>query len=283
MAQVLAPVARTMSSSTQRACVLEDVIAVTGGGIKDDVPWIIKPIIVEGKRFANILGDNYRCQQFLGKRFNMVKHIKTIRSKEVDAHMRALSKEEDPNMADVETDSTKPKRELIDRIPKILAIDVTTASTVATVNVLAEAREHGVLRIEVTKANLELLLEEPPAEATAWIPDVDETNIYWIPSREKLQCKYWDSAKMKYRYKTMQVEFVEQLSPIDKQDAVRNVALELQKFYDDHHSKENNMPEQEEDRGTDGDVSDASTAGEPRRKRMRTETEVGSPAMSERG
>ena len=209
----------------------------------------------------------------------MVKHIKTIRNKEVSARMRALSQEEDPNEERVQTDSTtcKPKRELIDRIPKILAIDVTTASTVATVNVLAEAREHGVLRIEVTKANLELLLEEPPAEATAWIPDVDETNIYWIPSREKLQCKYWDSAKMKYRYKTMQVEFVEQLSPIDKQDAVRNVALELQKFYDDHHSKENNMPEQEEDRGTDGDVSDATATGEPMRKCMRTETELESP------
>ena len=267
-----------MSSSTQRACVLEDVVAVTGGDIKDDGEWIIKPIIVEGKRFANILGDNYRCQQFLGKRFNMVKHIKTIRSKEVNAQMRALSKEEDPNMADVETDSTKPKRELIDRIPKILAIDVTTTSTVATVNVLAEAREHGVLRIEVTKANLELLLEEPPAEATAWIPDVDETNIYWIPSREKLQCKYWDSAKMKYRYKTMQVEFVEQMSLIHKQDAVRNVAFELQKFFDEHHNKDGNMPEQAEDCETDGGVSDATPTSEPVRKRMRTTSELDSPA-----
>ena len=256
---------------------LEDVVAITGGGIKDDVPWIIKPTVVEGKRFADILADNYRCRQFLGKRFNMVKHIKTIRSKEVDAHMRALSKEEDPNMADVETDSTKPKRELIDRIPKILAIDVTTASTVATVNVLAEAREHGVLRIEVTKANLELLLEEPPAEATAWIPDVDETNIYWIPSREKLQCKYWDNAKMKNRYKTMQVEFVEQMSPIDKQDAVRNVALELQKFFDEHHNKDGNMPEQAGDREADGGVSDATPTSEPMRKCMRKTTELDSP------
>ena len=58
MAQVLATVARTKSSSTQRACVLEDVVAVTGGGIKDDVPWIIRPIIVEGKRFAEIYIDN---------------------------------------------------------------------------------------------------------------------------------------------------------------------------------------------------------------------------------
>ena len=94
---------------------------------------------------------------------------------------------------------------------------------------------------------------------------------------------YWDSAKMRHRYKTMQVEFLENMSTGDTQDAVRNVAVELQKFYDDHHNKENNMPEQAEDRGTDGDVSDASAASEPRRKRMRTETEVDSPAMSEQG
>ena len=116
-----------MSSSTQRACVLEDVVAVTGGGITDDeAAWMIKPTIVEGKRFAEIYIDNYRCRQFLGKGFSMVKHIKTIRDKEVSARMRALSQEEDPNEERVQTDSTtcKPKRGLIDRIPKILTIEV---------------------------------------------------------------------------------------------------------------------------------------------------------------
>ena len=197
-----------MSSSTQRACVIEDVVAVTGGGIKDGVPWIIKPIIVVGMRFAEIYIGNYRCKLFLPKGMNMVKYIKTIRSKEVIARMQALSAEEDPNQQNVQTDSTvhRPKRELIDRVPKILAIDVATTSTVATVNVLAEAREHGVLRIEITQPNMELLLEEPPAEAVPWMPEVNETNVYWIPSRRKLQCMYWDSAKMRLTYKTMHVK-----------------------------------------------------------------------------
>ena len=61
------------------------------------------------------------------------------------------------------------------------------------------------------------------------------------------------------------------------QDAVRNVAVELQKFYDDHHNKENNMPEQAEDRETDGEVSDATPTSEPVRKRMRTTSELDSP------
>ena len=66
-----------------------------------------------------------------------------------------------------------------------------------------------------------------------------------------------------------------------EQGAVRSAAAELQKFYDEHHNKENNMPEQEEDCETDDDVSAASTASEPLRKCMRTETELDSPAMSE--
>ena len=194
--------------------------------------------------------------------------------------MRALSQEEDPNEERVQTDSTtcKPKRGLIDRIPKILTIDVATTSTVAAVNVLAEAREHGVLRIEVTQPNLDLLLEEPPTEAAPWIPEVEETNVYWVPSTKKVQCMYWDNAKMKYRYKTMQVEFVEQMSPIDTHDAVRNVALELQKFFDEHHNKDGNMPEQTEDCETNGGVSDATPTSEPVRKRMRTTSELDSLA-----
>ena len=61
------------------------------------------------------------------------------------------------------------------------------------------------------------------------------------------------------------------------QDAVRDVAGELQKFYDDHHSKENNMPEQAEDHETDGEMSDATPTSEPVRKRMRTTSELDSP------
>ena len=62
--------------------------------------------------------------------------------------MQALSPEEDPNEEHVQTDGTvsMPKRGLIDRIRKVLTIDVTTASNVATVKVLPAVRDHGVLQ-----------------------------------------------------------------------------------------------------------------------------------------
>ena len=60
--------------------------------------------------------------------------------------MRTLSQEDDPNEERVQIDGTAcmPKRGLIDRIPKVLTIDVTTASSVAMVNELSAVREHGV-------------------------------------------------------------------------------------------------------------------------------------------
>ena len=202
----------------------------------------------------------------------MVKHIKAITNIEVNALMRAFSQEDDPNEEHVQTDGTvcMPKRGLIDRIPKILTIDVTTASNVATVNVLPAVRLHGVLQIEITQPNLDLLLEEPPAEPAPWIPELDQQNVYWIPSRNQLHCVYWDGKKMKYRHKNLNVTFLENMDTGAKQDAVSSAAAELQKFYDEQHNKENNMPEQEEGCETDDDMSAGSAAGEPMCKCRRT-------------
>ena len=135
-----------------------------------------------------------------------------------------------------------------------------------------------MLQIEITQPNLDLLLEEPPAEPAPWIPELEQQNVYWIPSRNQLQCLYWDSKKLKYRYKTMRVEFLENMDTGAKQDAVSSAAAELQEFYDKRNNTENNMPGEEEDCDADDDVSAESTASEPNRKCRRTETEPESPA-----
>ena len=257
------------------------MVAVTGGGIKDEEPaWIIKPTIVGETRFADIYTNNYRCKHFLGNDFNMVRHIKAIRNIKVNALMRAFSQEDDPNEEHVQTDGTvcMPKRGLIDRIPKVLTIDVETASNVATVNVLPAVRVHGVLQIEITQPNLDLLLEEPPAEPAPWIPEVEQQNVYWNPRRNQLQCLYWDSKKLKYRYKTMRVEFLENMNTGAKQVAVSSAAAELQEFYDKRHNHESHMPGQEEDCEADDDVSVGSAASEPMRTCRRTEIGPESPA-----
>ena len=78
--------------------------------------------------------------------------------------------DEDPNEPNpvAQTTPTRPKRELIDLIPKIIDIEVETRTGVqATVSVISTWRSKSTLQIELSDDNLDLLLEEgaPRSEA----------------------------------------------------------------------------------------------------------------------
>ena len=154
-----------MAASAQHGAVIhQDAVFVTGGGIENESGWIIKPITIVGeKKFGDIICGSYGCKRFVGNNFKMADHIKNLRNKKVKELMLALSLEDDPNEGNAQTDNTvrMPKRELIDRLPKFITIDVTTTSIVASVDVLPAWREKAMLQIEITQSNLDLLLEEP--------------------------------------------------------------------------------------------------------------------------
>ena len=184
--------------------------------------------------------------------------------------MLAMSLEDDPNEEHAQTDGTvsMPKRELIDRLPKILTIDVTTTSMVASVDVLPSWRTKGVLQIEITQPNLDLLLEEPPAEPALWRPEIEQQDVYWIASRNQIRCSYWDSKKLKWRSKTMRVEFCSDMDNEAKLDAVSSAAMELQEFFDMHHDQEGNVPKPKRGRGSSDEDRDC---GESVQKDSKTE------------
>ena len=124
------PVAFTMTTSSQRSCVVQDAVLVTGGGIdpaKSIDGWLIKFTVVEGKRFGEFV-HNYLCKLYLDNNFEMVEHIRALRNQKVYELMRALKIEDDPNGEHAQTDDglTMPRRELVDRLPAILTINVTT-------------------------------------------------------------------------------------------------------------------------------------------------------------
>ena len=64
-------------------------------------------------------------------------------------------------------------REVYDSLPSILTVDVTTTSMVTSVNVLPSWQTNEELHIEIKQANLDMLLEEPPAEAAPWTPTIE--------------------------------------------------------------------------------------------------------------
>ena len=272
----------------QLPAVLDLVYSVTGGGIGPadghSAAWIIKSIEVDGKMFGNIYTKGSRCHAFLGEKFSMVKYIQTLRNKEVYRLMKLYSKEDDPNAQDASIDGsvTMPKRVLSDRLPKIITVDVPTASMMASVNLLPSWRERGVLQLEMTQPNLDLLLDDPTAEPAPWKPELDHEDVYWISSRNQVRCYWWDSGKQRTRIKSIGVELCPHMDESAKLAASRTAADELQQFYDTHNNRGDNnrgdnydLPDTEGDPDADdgSDAAESSSNEEPPQKIARTDTE----------
>jgi hypothetical protein len=240
----------------QLPCVLGQVFAVTGGGLG--------PIVVEDHTFGNIYIGPRLCKQYVNTK--MVEHIKALRNKKVNELMQALSKEDDVS-GEVELTAAT----LFDRLPKILTVNVTTASMVASVKLLPSWRGMGVLQLEITQPNLDLLLSEPPAEPAPWIPTLDHANVHWVGSRNRVRCYYYDSIKSKARIKSMGVELGHDMPDAVKLAATRKVADELQQFYDNNHNRLNNLPEIE--CISTASFESSSDESEPVQKAARTDTD----------
>ena len=249
----------------QQPCVLENVFAVTGGGIdlmtdgssrvRGVHAWIIIPTMVEGKSFGDVYNGNHFCGKYVGKNFAMVNHIRDLRNTRVKELMQELSAAADPNEENVLTDGplTMPKRELFDNLPAIITINVKTMSSmVAEVNVLPDWRLKGVLKLEITKTNLDLLLEQPSADVAPWTPTIGQPDVRWRAHSNTVYCIYWDKRKSRKRLKSMCVD-ISQMTDEDKSDAVNNAAEEIQAFYESHHNQTGNMPKK---RGRESDVDD---------------------------
>ena len=143
--------------------------------------WIVKPTRIEDKRFIQIYTKDYKRQQYFENNFAMVNHITKLRNEAVSKGMASLAAEEDPNEDNpvLQGMPKRPKKELIDKLPGIVALDVQTQSGLETiVNVVPSWQARGVLQLELTSENMDLLAEIPPAEsARPFIPTIEQPNV----------------------------------------------------------------------------------------------------------
>ena len=237
-----------LTSAESAQAVVTDCVAVTAGHPTHEFKfaWILKPDIVDGLRFVDVHVGDYRCQRFLGENIAMVDHIKRLRNRKVEKLMKELAQDDDPNGDNLVHggQQNRPKRELIDRLPSTIVIEVETRSGIAaSVNVLPSWRERGVLQIELTEQNMDLLCEEPPAEPAPWTPCVRQPDVFWVAPRKHVRCNWWDSKRHKMRTKSKLVEFDSDMDNEQKQQVVTSAAAELQEFHEARHNLEDNMPD----------------------------------------
>ena len=139
-----------------------------GGGInEDEQAWVIMPTSLDGKLFGSISMEDKGCKRFVCKNFKMVHHLTYLRDQKVYELMLQTCKEKRIHR------ESFMSREVYDSLPSILTVDAATTSMVTSVNVLPSWQANESLQIEITQPNLDLLLEEPPAEAAPWTPTIE--------------------------------------------------------------------------------------------------------------
>ena len=160
--------------------------------------------------------------------------------------MRGLATEEDPNdLNSIRSGGTlnRPRRALIDRIPRVLELSGVTRNGVeARVKVVPSWREKGVLQIELTKENMDLLLEDPPAASAPLTPKISQPDVVWVGGRNHVRCTYWDSKKKAWKIKSKHIEFDSDMENDQKQQIVADEAEAMQQFFLANHNRENNLP-----------------------------------------
>ena len=241
------------AESAQGSATITDVVAIKGGGIHVDqslsYAWIVKPEEVDGRRFVQITTQDSRCRYYFGGNFGMVNHIKTLRDcKTMDLMRAAAQKGDDPNagISNFANNNNKlperPKCELIDLIPNIIDIDVSTNNGIqATVSVIPTWRDKGALQIELTQENMDLLLEAPPAESAPFNPNLAAfPQAKWVAKRGHVRCSYWDSKREMIKMHSQRVEFAPDDTPEEKESLVHAAAAAVQEFYNTHHNLADN-------------------------------------------
>ena len=255
------------AESAQRSATIADVVAVRGGGIQLDASlahaWILVPEYVDGRRFVDIYTAENRCRGYLNGRFAMVEKLKRLRDAKAAELMRLAAEDGDPNDSNTHQGDklTRPKRELIDKIPKIIEVEVATRNGVeATVSVLPSWRERQVLQIELSRENLDLLLEEPQTAVSApFTPNIQQPDVFWVNGRNSVRCTYWCKKSQGWKTKSQVIEFDDSLDENQKQEVVSRAAELMQLFFNNNHST------------PPGNGSAGSAHGEPSRKKARTD------------
>jgi hypothetical protein len=172
--------ARRLAASDQRSASITDTVAIRGGGIPLDATqhcaWILVPEVVDGRRFIHVGYNDNGAGNYLNRNYDMVERLRKLRNTKGAALMRAAAAADlDPNgdgciSPDAEAGRLQnhTKKELIDKIPKTIEVEVETRNGVqATVRVLPSWRERSVLQAELTQDNIQYLNEKLRTAASA--------------------------------------------------------------------------------------------------------------------
>ena len=157
---------------------------------------------------------------------------------------RHCNESEDPASTESAEMPKRRKTKMIDEIDAMIEIEVQAeGEEPVTMKVVATASDQNVLEMELTEANVGMLLKDPPADEEEFTPVVNQSNVRWLPKTHSLQVWYFDPEVLKWRSKTSGVKMIG--TSAQRQERVDKISKVLQTFYDQHHS----VPKESEQAG----------------------------------
>ena len=244
------------AASAHTSATIDNVVAIRGGGIPLDQnianSWVVQPRIINGRRFVEIYAHGGgRAMTYVQHKWDMVKHMKALRDAKTRELMRAVLPQTDPNEENpaVTSVSDRPRRELIDQIPPFIDIEVGTRNGIrVTVNVVPSWRQNMALQIELTRENIELLLEDPPAGSARFVPSLAAfPNVSWIGDRNHVRTVWWESKRRIWKITSRRVEIAPDTTNHEAEQLVLAAAADLESFYAAHHNQDDNMRAEDEE------------------------------------
>ena len=185
------------------------------------------------------IAKEHRFGTFVRGKFAMYEHILQLRNKAVESLMaKHCHESEDPASTESAEMPKRRKTKMIDEIDAMIEIEVQVeGEEPVTMKVVATASDQNVLEMELTEANVGMLLKDPPADEEEFTPVVNQSNVRWLPKTHSLQVWYFDSGMIKWRSKTTGMKKIG--TPVQRQERVDKAAKVLQTFYEQHHSNPN--------------------------------------------
>ena len=213
--------------------------AITGGFLKEPYVWYIQATtVVDGIQFVLINRGQWQVRQFLGENFGMLDALVLARNAACEKDMTTVHLEDEDPMA--AADEQLQRRPLKQR--RTLFADV--KSDVITVTVQTDDNTHHHVRVlphwhsaarltmELTQANVELLLRTPASAVPhgQFRPTITLPNIGWNKSRNALFCWWYDGSR--WRNKSM---IVKHHDAAQLQSVAHAVERQLSEWREAHH------------------------------------------------
>ena len=217
----------------------EDVVAISGGFLPyaGTFPirqtWVASIYRRQGVRFIKADRMNPKFMEYTDGKVDMLNHLTALRNAKVEEVMQAGGHQD---AADAEEEharnNKRTKVDKMDSVDDVLTLKVFSGGKEHSVRVMSTWHGRHKLGIELTEANLKLLLADPEERVEEFRPKMSQSNVHWRKNHFQLYIRFFSDGK--WRFKTKRVHKGD-LTTEAYQDLIDAESATLQEHYDKHH------------------------------------------------